>query len=209
MIIIFGTTNMRKAADLQTIIRELNIDMEVKSLADIAWDRGDIPETGSTLEENSLIKAEAIFDFCQEHHIDYPIITDDAGLFVEALNGEPGVRTARYADEEIAKDPSLPKYECVNKVLRKLQNETNRNAYYKCVVTCMYPNGTYFQESAISQGEISKSIVEPIKKPYFYSVFKLANTDKTFNLLNEDELQDSYRFKALKRVLGNIQNKGQ
>lgn len=205
MTIIFGTTNPRKAEDLQTIIRELNLDMEVKSLADINWDRGEILETGKTIEENSLIKAEAIFDFCQAHNIVYPIITDDAGLFVEALNGEPGVYTARYADAEIADNPTLPKYECVNKLLRKLQNQSNRNAYYKCVVTCMYPDKTFFQESGISYGEISEIIVEPIKKPYFYSVFKLANTNKTFNMLTEEELQGSYRFGALSRVLSKIQ----
>ena len=128
MKIIFGTTNKRKVEDLQNTINKMNLDIQVLSMADIGWDRGEIEENGSTIEENSLIKAKSILSFCKEHNIDYPIMTDDAGLFVDALNGEPGVYTARYADDEIALNPELPKYQCVIKLLRKLNNENNRNA---------------------------------------------------------------------------------
>lgn len=65
-------------------------------------------------------------------------------------------------------------------------------------------DGTYFQDSGVSYGEIGEQIVEPIKKPYFYSIFKLANTNKTFNLLTEEELSDTYRYNAMKKVLKNI-----
>ncbi len=81
----------------------MNLGIEVVSMEDIGWDRGEIEENGSTIEENSLIKAQTIQSFCQNHDINYPIMTDDAGLFVDALNGEPGIYTARYADDEIAK----------------------------------------------------------------------------------------------------------
>ncbi len=199
--IIFGTTNERKTQDLKNMIKKLELDIEVKSLADIRWDRGEIQETGKTLEENSLIKATAIFNFCKDNNINYPILTDDAGLFVESLNGELGIYTGRYADEELKQELTLPKHECVNKLIRKLNGITNRRAYYKCIVICMYSDGTYFQDSGLSYGEITESIVEPIKKPYFYSVFKLINTDKTFNLFNEEELNDSYRYSALSKVL--------
>lgn len=207
MIIIFGTTNERKMEDVRNIIKGLNLDIEVKGLSDISWDRGETPENGNTLEENSLIKALAIYDFCQEKNIKYPILTDDAGLFVESLNGEPGIYTGRYADYERSIDSSLPKYECVNKLLRKLEGTINRNAYYKCVVTCMYSDGTYFQDSGISYGEISEKIVEPIIKPYFYSVFKPTNMNKTFNLLSGEELEDSYRYSAFKKVLVKVNRK--
>lgn len=207
MIIIFGTTNERKMEDVRNIIKTLNLDIEVKGLSDIFWDRGETPENGNTLEKNSLIKALAIYDFCKEKNIKYPILTDDAGLFVESLNGEPGIYTGRYADYERSINPSLPKYECVNKLLRKLEGTIDRNAYYKCVVTCMYPDGTYFQDSGISYGEISEKMVEPIIKPYFYSVFKPTNMDKTFNLLSGEELEDSYRYSAFKKVLVKVNRK--
>lgn len=207
MTIIFGTTNERKIEDLKNIIKKFELDIEVKSLTDIFWNRGEIEETGNTLEENSLIKATAIYDFCINNNISYPILTDDAGLFVESLNGEPGIYTGRYADEELKKNPSLPKHECVNKLLRKLNGISDRRAYYKCVVTCMYPDGTYFQDFGISNGEIEERIVEPLRKPYFYSIFKLINADKTFNLLNEEELNDSYRYIALNKVLTKVYKK--
>jgi XTP/dITP diphosphohydrolase len=125
-------------------------------------------------------------------------------LFVESLNGEPGIYTARYADEELKQNPSLPEYECVNKLLRKLGDNTNRNAYYKCVVTCMYADGTYFQDYGISMGEITKSIIDPLNKPYFYSVFKLLEYEKTFKLLTDDELNSSYRYSAFNKVLSRL-----
>ena len=78
MKIIFGTTNNRKIKDLNSVIEKLGLEIEVLSLTDIGWDRGEIPENGSTIEENSLIKAKAIYDFCKEHNIIYPILTDDA-----------------------------------------------------------------------------------------------------------------------------------
>ena len=204
MKIIFGTTSNRKLNDLREIININNLDIDVLSLNDISWNLGEIEETGTTLEENSLIKATAIYNFCKDKGINYPILSDDAGLFVEALNGEPGIYTGRYADKELKENPNLPKYESVNKILRKLEGITNPKCYYRCVVTCMYPNGSYFQESGISNGYINDKIVEPIIKPYFYSVFKLDKNDKTFNLLSKDELQDTYRYKTLRKTLTKI-----
>ena len=64
MKLIFGTTNKRKVEDLQNIINEMNLNIEVVSMEDIGWDRGEIDENGSTIEENSLIKARAILSFC-------------------------------------------------------------------------------------------------------------------------------------------------
>lgn len=201
MKIIFGTTNKRKLQDLLEIIKINNLNIEVLSLDDIGWNLGNIEENGNTLEENSLIKSQSIHMFCKKNNIEYPILTDDSGLFVESLNGEPGIYTARYADDELSLNPTLPKYECVNKLLRNLNGKENRKAYYRCVVTCMCTNGNYFQESAISNGSISYEIKEPLEKPYFYSVFILGETDKTFNLLNEDELKRTYRYNALEKTM--------
>ena len=204
MKIIFGTTNERKVEDLQNIIKELNLDLELLSMKGVGWNRGEIEENGKTIEENSLIKANAIFDFCKENNIKYPIITDDAGLFCEALNGEPGVYTARYADDELKKDPNLPKHQAVLKLLRNLNNKQNRNAEYKCAVTCMMPDGSYFQETRESKGTIANNIIGELKKPYFYSVFILDGYDKTFNELTKQELSGTYRYTALKEVLSEL-----
>ncbi len=204
MQIIFGTTSQRKTEDLQNVINEMNLDLEVLSMADIGWDRGEIEETGSTIEENSLIKANAILSFCKAHNIEKPIITDDTGLFVEALRGEPGVYTARYADDELLLNPNLPKHQCVIKLLNKLNSEKNRNATYRCCVTFMMPNGDYHQEIGESKGFISEKIIGELKKPYFYSVFILEGTNMAFNSLKVKELNNTYRYKALRKSLKKI-----
>ncbi len=201
MQVIFGTTNNRKVKDLQNIINELNIDLEVLSLSDIGWNKGEIEENGSTIEENSLIKAYAILSFCKDNNINIPIITDDAGLFVDTLNGEPGIYTARYADDELELNPNLPKYQCVIKLLNKLNGEKNRNATYRCCVTIMTPNGEYYQELGESKGTIAEKIIGELKKPYFYSVFILEGTNVAFNDLKVEELDNTYRYSALRKVL--------
>ena len=201
MKLIFGTTNKRKVEDLQNIINEMNLNIEVVSMEDIGWDRGEIDENGSTIEENSLIKAQAILSFCHDHNIDYPIMTDDSGLFVDALNGKPGIYTARYADDELALDSSLPKYQCVAKLLREMNGVQNRNAKYRCCVTSMMPNGDYHQEIGESEGKIANEIIGELKKPYFYSVFILNGTNVAFNELKGEELDNTYRYNALRKSL--------
>ena len=201
MKLIFGTTNKRKVEDLQNIINEMNLDIQVVSMEDIGWDRGEIEENGSTIEDNSLIKAQAILSFCNDHNIQHPIMTDDAGLFVDALNGEPGIYTARYADDELSLDPTLPKHQCVVKLLRNLNGEENRKAKYRCCVTSMMPNGEYHQELGESEGTIAKDIIGELKKPYFYSVFVLNGTDVAFNKLKGEELDNTYRYNALSKSL--------
>lgn len=202
MKIIFGTTSKRKLQDINKIIEMNNLDIDVLNLNDIKWDLGEIEETGVTLEENSLIKAQAIYNFCLNHNITYPIITDDAGLFVNALNGEPGIFTKRYADEEIKNNPNLPSWEAINKVLRNLEDRTDRSAYYKSVVTCFFPDGTYEQESSITNGTIATEIKGALNQPYMYSIF--IYNGKPFSNLSDEELLDTYRFKALNKILSKI-----
>lgn len=204
MKVIFGTTNKRKVEDLQNISNQFNLDLEILSMEDIGWDRGEIEETGLTVEENSLIKATSIYDFCQSNGLAYPIISDDAGLFCDSLNGRPGIYTARFADDELALDPTLPKHQCVIKLLRELNGIENRKATYKCAVTCIFPDGTSIQEVAESQGHIAEDIIGELKRPYFYSVFILDGYNKAFSDLNAEELQETYRYVALKRVLERI-----
>lgn len=206
MKIIFGTTNDRKIEDIRNIIKELKLDIEVLSMSDIGWDRGEIQESGNTIEENSLIKANSILNFCSQNNISYPIITDDAGLFCDYLNGEPGIYTARYADDELYLNPELPKYQCVIKLLRNLDGVENRDAYYRCCVTCMMTDGTYFQEFGESKGYIAKDIIGKLKRPYFYSIFILDGYDKAFSELNESELINTYRYDAFRKNLIKIKN---
>lgn len=201
MKIVFATTSKRKLEDIKEVIKKNSFDIEVLTLEDIGWNLGEIEETGLTLEENSKIKALAAYNFCQQRGLNHLIVADDSGLFVEALNGEPGVYTARYADSELEKDSSLPEYECANKLLRNLAGFSNRSAFYRCVVTAIYPDGEMLEETAITKGTIANEINGPIIKPYLYTVFIPQGYDKTFNNLTADELYSTYRFFALESIL--------
>jgi len=201
MKVIFGTTNKRKIEDLKSVCKYIGKDLEILGLDDINWDLGEIEENGQTIEENSLIKAQTIYDFCKIHNISYPIITDDSALFCEVLNGEPGIYTARYADDELIANPQLPKYQCIYKLLRKLNNNENRNAMYKCCVTLMLNDGTYYQKFGESKGFIADDIIGELKKPYFYAVFVLNGYSKAFSDLTEKELLATYRQEALAKIL--------
>jgi len=170
-------------------------------LSDIGWNRGEIEETGRTIQENSVLKAYAVLDFCRANNIDYPIITDDAGLFVDALCGEPGIFTGRYADLDLMQNPELPKHYSIIKLLNKLVGEDNRTAEYRCAVTIMFSTGEHLQFTERTEGWISETINEPIKKPYFYSLFVEGKTGKPFNQLSREELNSTYRFKALNKAL--------
>ena len=108
--------------------------------------------------------------------------------------------TARYADDELELDSSLPTYQCVIKLLNKLYGEKNRKATYRCCVTIMLPNGEYHQEIGESIGTIAEDIIGELKKPYFYSVFILDGTNKDFNSLDRETLNNTYRYYALRRI---------
>ena len=119
MKILFGTGNLAKLEQMKEIIKLNNFDVDIISLKDIDFNE-DIVEDGKTFEENSEIKARAIKEFCKKNNIDDRIIlTDDSGLCVDKLNGEPGVYTARYAGEHPTQ------IENITKLLDNMKQYTN------------------------------------------------------------------------------------
>ena len=101
MKILYGTGNKAKVESMRKIIEVHGFDAELFTIKDVGYEQ-DVEETGTTFEENSEIKALAIKEFCEQNNItDKIIITDDAGLCVDVLNGEPGVYTGRYAGEPV------------------------------------------------------------------------------------------------------------
>lgn len=119
MKIVFATNNKHKLDEIRDI---LGHEFEIVSLKDIGCDV-DIPETGSTLEENALMKARYVFD-----NYGLNCFADDTGLEVEALNGEPGVYSARYAGEGHDSEANM------KKLLEKLGNNNNRQARFRTVI---------------------------------------------------------------------------
>ena len=130
MKIVFATNNEHKLSEIRAI---LGPKFEVVSLADIGCHE-DIPETGATLEENALMKAEYIYD---KYHLS--CFADDTGLEVEALNGAPGVYSARYASlESVATESqqtlSHDSEANMARLLRELENNNNRKARFRTVI---------------------------------------------------------------------------
>lgn len=120
MKIVFATNNQHKLQEIRDI---LGSEFEIVSLKDIGCDV-DIPETGNTLEENAMQKAQYVYD-----HYNLSCFADDTGLEVEALNGEPGVHSARYA-EGTDHDSEAN----MAKLLRNLEGKDNSKARFRTVI---------------------------------------------------------------------------
>ena len=120
MKIVFATNNKNKLSEIRSI---LGGKIEILSLADINC-HADIPETADTLEGNALQKANYVYE-----HFHLPVFADDTGLEVDALGGEPGVHSARYA-EETDHDSEAN----MAKLLRKLEGNDMRSAHFRTVI---------------------------------------------------------------------------
>lgn len=192
MKIIYGTSNKHKIEDIKKIMGGHNFEAEVLSLKDIGF-IDEIEENGKTFEENSEIKADAVYKFCKVNNIKYDyIITDDAGLCVDALNGEPGVYSARWLGEK-AQQEDLLKY--LIERMKEVKNIEDRTAKFVCVLTLVDKNGETkvfrgecFGYIAIEYGRLGGLTYSPIFVP------------KGFNLpmseLNVEEYIESHNHRA-------------
>lgn len=147
MKLVFATNNAHKLQEVREILPE---NVEVISLHEIGFDK-EIDETGLTLEENSRIKAEDVYQFVM-HNAQCAMIdgvfADDTGLEIQVLGGKPGVYTARWAGE-----PSNPENNR-KKALSELAGENNRQAQFRTVVT-LIRNGKTEQVEGVVRGEIA------------------------------------------------------
>lgn len=151
MKILYGTGNKNKVEAMKKIIKNHGFDAELFTTKDIGYSQ-DVEENGTTFEENSEIKALAIKEFCDKNNItDKIIITDDAGLCVDVLNGEPGVYTGRYAGEKPTQIENITKLLTNMKEYTKLED---RSCKFVCVLTAILPTG----EKIVARGECKGTI---------------------------------------------------
>ncbi len=141
--IIFATTNAYKVEEIQVLLPD---DITIKSLKDIGFDQ-ELPETQTELEANALQKADALYE-----QIKQECFADDTGLEIDALDGAPGVYSARYAGEERNDDENM------RKVLTQLAGQPNRQAQFRTVIA--YKNG---EETVTLQGILKGRIAEEPK----------------------------------------------
>ena len=185
MELIFATHNDNKVKEINKLIPPGYL---VKSLTDLKYD-AQIEESGSTLEENSLIKARTIFNAFKEN-----CFADDSGLEVNALGGKPGVYSARYAGNK--KNPE----DNTNKILHELKDLNDRQAQFRTVIALIFNKTEYLFEGII-KGVISET---PIGQNGFGydSIFIPEKQKLTFSQLTLYEKNKiSHRSKAFQKLV--------
>lgn len=182
-----ATNNQHKLQEIRAILGDSF--EELLSLKDLGIDV-DVEETGTTLEENAIIKARAILALSG-----IATLADDTGLMVDALNGAPGVYSARYAGEEHndAKNRAL--------LLKNLDGVKDRSAHFATVIALCYPDGKTLTASGRVNGEILLS--ERGTEGFGYdSLFFSTELSKTFAEATQAEKNSvSHRGRALRAML--------
>lgn len=192
--IVFASKNNHKVREIKEIISEaFKLDCSVYSLS-INPKYEPPEETGSSFEENALIKARD----AHKHFKNQIILADDSGLVVPALNGEPGVFSARYAGE--AKNNAKNR-EKLLKNMSSFTGEQERQAYFQAVIAMIFPDGEEFVFTGICEGHLLYE--EKGGNGFGYdSLFVKHDYDKSFAELS-DQVKNkiSHRRKALDQAL--------
>lgn len=188
---VVATNSQHKLKEIKEI---LGSKIEIVSLSDLNLSI-EVEETGKTFLENSLIKARAV---CALSGL--PTLADDTGLMVDALNGEPGIYTARYAGIEHNDKANR------EKLLENLKNVEyqNRTASFRTVISIVYPDGKFITE----EGEVSGHILtEEVGDGGFGydSVFFSDELGKSFAEASDEEKNSvSHRGRALRKIFNNL-----
>ena len=150
MKVIFATGNKDKMVEIREILDGLGCVDEIVSMKEAGLNP-DIIEDGSTFEENAMIKASVVYEAALQKGIDNVLVlADDSGLCVDALNGEPGIYSARYMGEDASyRDKNANIIDRVNKA------GTNRKAQFVCCIAAVFPNGTQNVVRGVVDGEIA------------------------------------------------------
>ena len=181
----FATNNLHKLAEVQHLVGD---NFELAGLGSIGH-QGDIPEDYETMEENSLQKAQFIY---KKYNIN--CFADDSGLEVNALNGNPGVYSARYAG------PQRNSIDNNNKVLKNMHGVIERSARFRAVISLIL-NGDEYQFEGVVNGSI---VAEPTGQEGFgYDpIFIPVGSDVTFAQMSAEEKNSiSHRGEAIRKLV--------
>lgn len=185
MEICFATNNVKKLEEIRHLLEPA---FRVKSLAEIGCHE-ELPETGNTLEANSLQKARYVWD-----NYGIACFADDTGLEVEALGGEPGVYSARYAGPERDNEANM------KLLLQRLEGKQNRKARFRTLITWINESG-YKQFEGVVEGTILPSKVG--EKGFGYDpLFQPLGEERSFAQMSMEEKNNiSHRGRALKKFV--------
>jgi len=193
MKLVFASNNKHKIQEIKMLIPK---HFDVISLEQIGCVE-DIPETADTVDGNAILKANHI-----TQNYGFSCFADDSALEVEALNGKPGVCSARYAGEQKNDQDNM------DKLLSKLKNKTNRNAQFKTVIALNLKEKQY-----LFTGIVKGKIIAEKKGTNGFGydpIFVPENFDKTFAELNSDEKNKiSHRARAVEKLIRFLVNETQ
>ncbi len=183
MKLVLASRNQHKLREMQAILSAQGIEVVLEGELGLCVE---VEETGSTFAENALLKARAVME-----KSGLPAIADDSGLCVDALNGAPGVYSARYGGEEL---DDVQRYRLLLEVLR---GQTNRAAHFTSHITCCFPNGDVIDAEGTCPGTIA--FAPQGTGGFGYDpVFFVPKLRKTYaQLAPEEKAAVSHRGKAL------------
>lgn len=190
MQLVFASNNKNKILEIQSLLPET---IQILSLEAIGCHE-EIPETATTIEGNAILKANYV-----TQKYGYDCFADDTGLEVEALNGEPGVFSARYAGEQRNSDDNM------TKVLDALSDKNNRNAHFKTVIT-LNLKGKQYLFTGIAEGQITTK--KSGDQGFGYDpIFQPIGFKETFAELSlETKNKISHRGKATQKLIAFLKN---
>ncbi|MBP6431142.1 MAG: RdgB/HAM1 family non-canonical purine NTP pyrophosphatase [Ferruginibacter sp.] len=188
-VLIFATNNQNKVAEIRFALQNR---FEILTLKEAGIDI-DIPEPYDTIEENASTKSKTIFELTQKN-----CFSEDTGLLVDCLNGEPGVKSARYAGEHCSFEDNI------DKLLLNMQGKANRNAKFKTVISLII-NGVEHQFKGICEGKITEQ--KQGSNGFGYDPVFIPNGSKiTFaQMAIEEKNRYSHRKKALQKLLNHLE----
>lgn len=190
MRIVAATNNVNKVREIKKIFEPLGFEVVSQHEAGIDVD---VEETGRTFERNALLKARAVAMLCDDC-----VMADDSGLCVEALDGRPGVYSARYAGEG-ASDAQK-----IEKLLGEMKDEKNRRAKFVTSMAFIFPDG----REIVTKGEVNGRIIDKPEGENGFGydpVFYCPELGKTFAQADDDEKNSvSHRGRALKALYGEL-----
>jgi XTP/dITP diphosphohydrolase len=191
MKILFATSNKNKALEIQKLIPE---GFEILTLNDIDLQE-EIPETSNTIEGNAIQKTNFIIE-----NFGIDCFADDTGLEIEALKGEPGVYSARYAGEEKDSNKNM------ELVLKKMEGFSNRKARFKTVISLSLDNKSYLFEGIV-EGNIRKDKIGNLGFGYD-PIFEPENIGRTFaEMTIEEKNTISHRGRAFEKMIHFLNSK--
>jgi XTP/dITP diphosphohydrolase len=198
--LVIATNNKNKIQEIKTICRssEQNISGQVCSYRDLITEEIDVIEDGKTFEANALKKCKEYTEACREKDNNIIVLADDSGLEVTALNGAPGIHSARYAGE------GAGTAQLCQKLLQDMTNKEDRSAQFRTVIAISFPDGTYKTEEGIVKGQIITELkgtngfgYDPVFQPEGYK--------KTFaEMTSEEKNKISHRYLATQKAIDSI-----